>query len=388
MRSLTLATLVALLSIPVFAAPELRLVASGLQLPVAVAHAGDSRLFITQQRGTIAIFDGVSVLPTPFLDIRPLVFCGTGGGCGERGLLSTAFHPRYRENGFFFVYYTDLTGDLVVARYRVSNDPYRADPASGSIILKIAHRRFPNHNGGQLQFGRDGYLYIGTGDGGSGGDPDNNGQTLTSLLGKMLRIDVDSSQPSAIPASNPFVGRTDARAEVWAYGLRNPWRFSFDRENGDLWIADVGQGEWEEVNLQPSTSIGGENYGWKRLEGTHCYPPPSSNCQSAGTVFPVIEYDHSNRACSVTGGYRYRGARNPSIRGAYIYGDFCNGVIWAANLEFDGRWISRTLLSTGFQLSTFGEDFNGELYVANYSGSLYKLVDPAFVAARRRAVRR
>ncbi|HET8797114.1 MAG TPA: PQQ-dependent sugar dehydrogenase, partial [Thermoanaerobaculia bacterium] len=231
-------------------------VVSGVTRPVAIAHAGDARLFITLQDGRIVIWDGTRLLPEPFLDIRARVTSG-----GERGLLSVAFHPRYRENGFFFVNYTDLGGDTVVARFKVSAaDPNRADPASFRQILFV-DQPFANHNGGQLQFGPDGFLYIGMGDGGSGGDPGNRAQNLNDLLGKMLRIDIDA-EPYAIPPSNPFAGQPGRRGEIWASGLRNPWRFSFDRVNGDLWIADVGQGQWEEIDFQPYTSIGGENYGW------------------------------------------------------------------------------------------------------------------------------
>ena len=359
----------------------LRQIASGLNQPVAITHAGDARLFITLQRGSVVIHDGTSVLPTPFLKIQSIVSC-----CGERGLLSIAFHPRYAENGFFYVNYTDLNGDTVVARYRVSSNPNQADPASAFVLLRIA-QPFANHNGGQIAFGPDGYLYIGMGDGGSGGDPQNHAQNLLSLLGKMLRIDVDGGSPYAIPASNPFRNRTDARGEIWSYGWRNPWRFSFDREGGDLWIADVGQGLWEEVNLQPRTSIGGENYGWRRMEGTHCFNP-STNCQTPGLVMPVIEYDHSNGACSVTGGFRYRGTRYPRLRGMYIYADYCNGIIWGALPNPNGTWSSQQLLNHDSTISTFGEDVNGEIYVgAHGSGRIYELQDTRPLPARRRAAR-
>lgn len=361
---------------------ELRQAAARLASPVSMTHANDARLFVTLQGGQIVIFDGVAVASTPFLDIRSIVSC-----CGERGLLSVAFHPRYHQNGFFYVYYTDLQGDLVIARYSVSADRNRADPTSGVILLEIEHQRFANHNGGQLAFGPDGYLYAGTGDGGSGGDPDNNGQNLNSLLGKMLRIDVDGAFPYAIPSSNPFAGRSDARGEIWAYGLRNPWRFSFDRENGDLWIADVGQNLWEEVNHQPAASIGGENYGWRRMEGTHCFNP-STNCQRPDLVLPVIEYSQSGEPCSVTGGYRYRGGRSPSLRGMYIYADFCSGEIWGATSREDGVWISQTLFDAPFPISTFGEDAIGEIYVGDYNGRIFRLMDTSPVLPRRRAVAR
>lgn len=359
-------------------------IGSGLQLPVAVTHAGDSRLFITQQRGTIVIWDGTRVLPTPFLDITSLVLC-----CNERGLLSVAFHPQYAQNGFFYVNYTELAGpgQTVIARYRVSaTDPNRADPASAKVLLRIP-QPFANHNGGQLQFGPDGYLYIGMGDGGSGGDPGNRAQNLTDLLGKILRIDVNSGDPYGIPPSNPFVGQTTRRQEIWAYGLRNPWRFSFDRANGDLWIADVGQGLWEEIDFQLSTSIGGENYGWRVLEGTHCFLP-ATGCDNGTTVKPVIEYDHSNGACSVTGGYVYRGTRYPRLGGMYFFGDYCNGIIWGAPRPSGSTAAFRLLLNTPYAISTFGEDFNGEIYMADYDGGrLFHIIDPRPPVAKRRAAR-
>ena len=358
---------------------SLRQIAGGLDMPVAMTHANDSRLFITLQRGQIVIYDGSGVLPTPFLDIRSIVRC-----CDERGLLSVAFHPRYSENGQFFVYYTDLDGDVVISRYRVSSDPNRADASSGSIILEIPHRRFGNHNGGQLAFGPDGFLYAGTGDGGGAGDPDNNAQNLNQLLGKLLRLDVDSP-PYAIPSSNPFAARNDARREIWAFGLRNPWRFSFDRQTGDLFIADVGQGSWEEIDFQAQSSIGGENYGWDRMEGTHCFSP-STNCNQSGTVLPIVEYNHSAGACSVTGGYRYRGARFPRLAGNYIYGDYCNGVIWAAIRNANGIWATRQVFNASFFISSFGEDVNGEIYVVDHGGRIFAIEDE--FPQRRRAVRR
>jgi Glucose / Sorbosone dehydrogenase len=360
----------------------LRQIASGLQMPVAITHANDIRLFITQQHGQILIFDGTRVLPTPFLDISSLVTC-----CDERGLLSVAFHPRYRDNGFFFVYYVDRSIDtnVVIARYSVSSsDPNRADPSSARILLTISHRNFGNHNGGQLQFGPDGYLYAGTGDGGGAGDTLGNGQKLTALLGKMLRIDVDSGSLYAIPPSNPFASRNDADGEIWAYGLRNPWRFSFDRVTGDLWIADVGQGAWEEVDLQPATSIGGENYGWNKMEGKHCFNA-SSNCNDGSLTLPIIEYDHSNSACSITGGYRYRGARFFRLQGLYIYGDYCSGGIFTATQQ-GTVWTTRSLIAAEFPISTFGEDASGEVYVADYTGGvIYQIVDNAPSPSKRRS---
>ena len=352
-------------------------IASNLQSPVSITHAGDSRLFITLQVGQVMIHDGTRVLPTPFLDIRSLVLAG-----GERGLLSIAFHPDYARNGLFFVNYTDRAGDTVIARYRVSSDPNRADPASATQILFV-DQPFPNHNGGQLQFGPDGYLYIGMGDGGSAGDPDNRAQNRSTLLGKMLRIDVNADT-YAIPSSNPYVASGAGRGEIWALGLRNPWRFSFDRATGDLWIADVGQGAWEEVNRQPASSIGGENYGWDIMEGTHCFG--AANCTRTGLVQPVLEYNHSDRACSVTGGYVYRGARFARMQGMYLYGDYCNGKIWGATPDGSGGYVSRQLADTEYLISTFGEDLHGEIYVADHRGSIYRIIDVQ-PGAKRRAVR-
>ena len=388
-----LATLVLLLLFPfaVNAADdpriELRPIATGLDQPVAVAHAGDSRLFVTLQRGRIVIVDAAGT--REFLNITPLVRSG-----GERGLLSVAFHPRYSDNGFFYVYYTDAEGDIVIARYQRSADPDRADPASRTLILEIPHREFGNHNGGQLKFGPDGYLYIGTGDGGGAGDSLGNGQRLTTLLGKMLRIDVDTGTPYAIPPSNPFAGNPAARPEIWAYGLRNPWKFSFDTITGDLWIADVGQNLFEEVNLQPAASTGGENYGWNRMEGAHCFSPPSG-CNDGSLTLPVLEYGRAGGACSVTGGYRYRGTSNIRLRGTYIYGDYCNGVIFGATQQPDGTWAGRPLFDAPFFISAFGEDLNGEVYVVDHGdavagrpGAIYLLEDTAPLLPRRRAVRR
>ena len=363
-------------------AQDIRLtpIVTGLDQPVSLTHAGDTRLFITLQRGIIIIYDGSQFLPAPFLDIRNLVNC-----CGERGLLSVAFHPRYKENGFFYVYYTRADGDIIIARYHVSSDPNRGDPTSATILLILEHSQFENHNGGQLQFGPDGYLYAGTGDGGAGGDPNNRAQTLTDPLGKLLRLDVDGPAPY-VPASNPFAGSSSARGDIWAYGLRNPWRFSFDRETGDLIIGDVGQNIWEEIDFQPRTSIGGENYGWRRMEATHCFNP-TTNCGDQSFVMPVLEYSHANNRCSVTGGYRYRGTRMPSMRGSYFYGDYCTGEIWTATVS-GGAWTSRLLTDTTMFISSFGEDLNGELYVldlgrSSNNGGVYAFSEK--VNTRRRA---
>ena len=346
-------------------------VVTGLSSPVDITHAGDGsgRLFITLQGGRVVIFDGVQILSPPFLDINSLVSSG-----GERGLLGAAFHPNYVGNGFFYVSYTDTAGDSVIARYSVSLDPNRADPTSGVILLTIP-QPFSNHNGGQLHFGPDGYLYIGIGDGGSGGDPQNNGQDLGKLLGKILRIDVDSGFPFTVPPDNPFVGVVGAREEIWSFGLRNPWRFSFDRLTGDMFIGDVGQNSWEEVDFQPANSTGGENYGWRLMEGNSCFNP-AINCNNGTLTLPILVYDHSV-GCSVTGGYLYRGSKNPNLNGLYLYGDFCSGLIWGAQEDGLGGWNTTVLLDTNFSISTFGEDESGEIYFAHLSatdGTIYQVV--------------
>ncbi|MEE8315105.1 MAG: PQQ-dependent sugar dehydrogenase [Syntrophobacteria bacterium] len=346
-------------------------VVTGLSSPVDITHAGDGsgRLFITLQGGRVVIFDGVQILSPPFLDINSLVSSG-----GERGLLGAAFHPNYEGNGFFYVSYTDTAGDSVIARYSVSLDPNRADPTSGVILLTIP-QPFSNHNGGQLHFGPDGYLYIGIGDGGSGGDPQNNGQDLGTLLGKILRIDVDSGFPFTVPPDNPFVGVVGAREEIWSFGLRNPWRFSFDRLTGDMFIGDVGQNSWEEVDFQPANSTGGENYGWRLMEGNSCFNP-AINCNNGTLTLPILVYDHSV-GCSVTGGYLYRGSKNPNLNGLYLYGDFCSGLIWGAQEDGLGGWNTTVLLDTNFSISTFGEDESGEIYFAHLSatdGTIYQVV--------------
>jgi hypothetical protein len=352
---------------------------TGLAQPVSITHAGDDsgRLFLTLQGGQVVIYDGAQLLPTPFLDVTPLVSC-----CGERGLLSVAFHPRYRSNGFFYINYTNTTGDTVIARYTVSGNPDVADPLSGRVLLTIP-QPFSNHNGGQLQFGPDGYLYIGMGDGGGAGDSQNNAQNLSSLLGKLLRLDVDSQFPYAAPLTNPFVETAGARPEVWALGLRNPWRFSFDRLTGDLFIGDVGQGSGEEVDFAPASGGGGQNYGWRRMEGTHCFNP-ATDCNDGTLTLPILEYNHGvngSLGCAVVGGYRYRGTGIPSLAGTYVYSDFCSGRIWGAVPDSTGNWTATELLDTGTPVTTFGEDQAGEVYYADYTGTLNRVVNAAQVKA-------
>jgi glucose/arabinose dehydrogenase len=377
---IALAVLPFLLAAPVSAQKlALRPVAANLPGITSVVNARDSRLFITLQHGQVMIWDRTQVLPTPFLDVSSLVSC-----CGEQGLDSIVFHPRYRENGIFFIDYSDHDGNTVVARYHVSSDRNVADPTSATVLMRIPHP-FENHYSGEMQFGPDGYLYIGLGDGGSAGDPFNNAQNLGVLLGKIMRIDVDSASPYAIPPTNPFVNNAAARPEIWAFGLRNPWRFTFDRENGDLWIADVGQAAWEEVDLQRRTSIGGENYGWRRMEATHCYNPATACDTDDAITMPILEYSHVQNRCSITGGYRYRGSLYPALRGKYLYADYCTGELWAVTEGTAGQWTSTLMLATQLQPTTFGEDENGELFIGGSNG-VYALVDETPRAPRRRAV--
>lgn len=342
--------------------PELRLVsvAGGLTAPVHLtAPPGDARLFVVEQPGRIRIIENGALRGEPFLDITANV-----GSGGERGLLGLAFHPDYASNGYFFVDYTDRGGDTRIERYRVSPDPNRADPASAKLILTV-QQPFANHNGGLVAFGPDGMLYIGLGDGGSGGDPLGHGQNRGTLLGSLLRIDADGGDPYAIPAGNPFVGQAGARPEIWAYGLRNPWRFAFDREAGMLYIADVGQNRLEEINAV-STSTAGINFGWNVMEGTECYAGPG--CSTAGLTLPVLEYDHGE-GCSVTGGMVYRGDALPVLNGHYFYADFCRGWIRSFRLENGSPRDQREWpLGDVGQILSFGEDSAGELYVLATSG--------------------
>ena len=365
---------------------QLEPVISGLTQPTTVTNAGDGtgRIFIVQETGEVMIFINGSVLPTPFLDISDLVRQEP-----EQGLLGLAFPSDYTEHGFFFVDYTDLDGNIVVARYRLSAaDPNVADPDSAWTILKQPQGLpFGDHNGGTVAFGPDGYLYISIGDGSCCGDPGENGQDLQTWLGKILRVDInrddfpgDPDRNYGVPPDNPFVGQPPTLPEIWAYGLRNPWRCTFDRLTGDFFIADVGQDTWEEVNFQPAASTGGENYGWDVLEGMHCHEDdPPGSCDdflNGGSTQPILEYNHDLPACSVTGGYRYRGQNYPDLEGVYFYADFCTGHIWGA-IQQGNEWQSQELLDADFAISTFGEDEAGELYVVDYNGDqsvLYRIV--------------
>jgi glucose/arabinose dehydrogenase len=344
---------------------DTQLVAAGLTNPLYLtAPPADPRLFVVEQPGRVRIVTNGSLLGTPFLDITDRVLAG-----GERGLLSIAFHPDYASNGYFFVDYTDLAGDTRVERYRVTADPNVADRASAKLILFV-DQPYSNHNGGLVLFGPDGMLYVGLGDGGSGGDPQGNGQDRGVLLGKLLRLDVDGGDPYAIPADNPFAGVSEARGEIWAYGLRNPWRFAVDREAGMLYIADVGQNRREEVNVAPA-GAGGLNYGWNVMEGDECYG--ASACDRSGLTLPVLAYGHAD-GCSITGGYVYRGQAIPALRGHYFYSDYCGG--WVKSFRQDGGAAADQRvwgLKVGGVLS-LGEDSAGELYVLSANGNVYRLV--------------
>jgi glucose/arabinose dehydrogenase len=352
----------------------LELVADGFIDPVFVTQApgNPDRLFVVEQGGLIwVVRDGV-VLTEPFLDLTGSVSAG-----GERGLLGLAFHPLYLFNGWFFVSYTDVNGDTRVVRYSVSFDPDRADSDSGLEILFI-EQPYANHNGGMLAFGpNDGFLYVGLGDGGGSGDPDDNGQDRSTLLGAMLRIDVQFSRETEryrIPATNPFRSDPASRPEIWAYGLRNPWRFSFDPITGDLYVGDVGQDSWEEVSVQLGSSPGGENFGWPRMEGTHCYRP-ATGCATATMTRPVYEYGH-DEGCSVTGGYVYQGRAIPALLGRYLFADFCEG--WIRSFVLDGGRATAVRdhtneLIPGDNVVSFGQDVFGELYVVARSGAIYRI---------------
>ncbi len=336
---------------------ELKLVVGGFDKPIFITQAPGGSLLVLEQIGRIMMLAGGK--KTVWLDVQHKVNC-----CGERGLLSLAFHPDYARNRRFFISYIDRRGHNVIEEYR-SGQPYR-------VLLTIKQPAAKN-NGGHIAFGPDGYLYIGIGDGGGGvGDPKKNAQNPRTFLGKMLRIDVDHGNPYAIPGDNPFLANPRYRPEIWALGFRNPWRFSFDRVTGDLFIGDTGQKRWEEIDYVPAPmgSGGGWNFGWNILEGNHCFKPPK-NCQRAKYIPSILEYSHS-QGCSVTGGYVYRGKRLSGLSGAYLYGDYCSGNIWVARWQ-GGRWQSRLLLKTKMHVVSFGEDAAGELYVVDHGGSVYRL---------------
>jgi glucose/arabinose dehydrogenase len=346
-----------------------RRVARGLSQPVFVTQPNDGqgRLFIVEQTGRIRVISKGVLQTAPFLDLRAKVSTG-----GERGLLGLAFHPDYRTNGKFYVNYTDRNGNTVVEQYVRSATNARRASTTPKLVLRIG-QPFANHNGGMLAFGPDRLLYIGMGDGGSGGDPGNRAQNLDSLLGKLLRINVDTRAPYAIPSSNPYVGKA-GNDLIWSSGLRNPWRFSFDRATGDLWIGDVGQGRIEEIDRSLAPTAGrGLNYGWRVLEGNQCFNP-SSGCSTAGMTMPLATYNHS-QGCSVTGGYVYRGTTYPDLRGVYLFGDYCSGIVWGLDAAGPNTQTPVKLYATGTNISSFGEDQAGNLYLVDRNGSVWRVQD-------------
>lgn len=349
---------------PVSLAP---LVTKGLEKPLFLTHAGEgqNRLYVLEQPGRIRLITKGVLLPVPFLDLADRVLKDDT----ERGLLGLAFHPDYRHNGRFFVNYTRRPdGATVVAEYRREGSSDAA--ARDERVILVIPQPESNHNGGMVAFGPDGYLYIGLGDGGAWGDPGNRAQNLNELLGKILRIDVDHGEPYAIPPDNPFA-KEGGRPEIYALGLRNPWRFSFDRDTGEFWVADVGQKKWEEADLVAR----GGNYGWRLMEGAHCYNP-AVGCPTEGLALPVMVYGHEGGRCSIIGGYVYRGRALPALRGSYVSGDFCSGEMFVFRTSDEGRGVAgpTVLLKTGFRISSFGQDEAGELYVLDLSGGIYRLV--------------
>ena len=352
----------------------LQLVTANLASPVfmTAAPTDATRLFIVEQRGRIRIFDvaGGSLLLTPFLDIGSLIVSG-----GEQGLLGMAFDPSFGANGRFYVFYTNTSGNLVIARFlRSIGDQNQADPAPAAILQTISHPNFSNHNGGMLAFGPDGCLYAGIGDGGSGGDPNDNAQSLSTKLGKLLRLDSSTGGACTNGGINPFVLLGGVQ-EIWSRGLRNPWRFSFDRQTGDLYIGDVGQNAREEIDVSPAPNAGRQaNYGWRLMEGLLCFNP-TTNCNPGGLTLPALDYSHADGACSVTGGYVYRGSAAPAERGTYFYADFCAGFV--RSFRFQNGQVTNPftwpLLSRN-SITSFGEDAQGELYLMTQSGSLFKIV--------------
>jgi glucose/arabinose dehydrogenase len=351
----------------VAAAVGVREIVRGLESPVHLTSPpGDARLFIVEQPGRIRIVENGRLLATPFLDITDRVRWG-----GERGLLSVAFHPQYSKNGLLFVNYTNRAGNTHIERYHVSPDRNRADPGSARLLLEI-DQPYSNHNGGLVAFGPDGMLWIGMGDGGSANDPHGNGQNTATLLGKMLRIDVDRAPAYAVPHGNPFADGRGGRPEIWATGLRNPWRFAFDRVTGLLYIADVGQNRWEEIDIVPA-STAGLNFGWNQREGAH----PFRRGADGALVEPLHEYGHDS-GCSVTGGYVYRGRELPELQGHYFFADYCQG--WVQSFRYDGRSVGglrRWALGDLGAVTSFGEDAAGELYILSQDGRVFRLVRPA-----------
>jgi glucose/arabinose dehydrogenase len=358
-------------TLPQGSGARLQQVVAGLTFPLYLtAPPGDlNRLFIVEKAGSIRIVKAGSLLPTAFLDISPQV-----SNVGEQGLLGLAFDPNYAANGRFFVHYSDPIGNTRVSSFQVSADPDIANPGSEQIIL-TATQPYANHKGGQLLFGPDGMLYLGLGDGGSGGDPQGRGQDRSDLLGSILRVDAQAGSSYTVPADNPFVGQAGVRPEIWSYGLRNPWRFSFDRGTGNLYIADVGESRFEEVDVSPAAEAAGKglNYGWNLMEGKHCFI--TSPCNETGLTLPVHEYTHG-QGCSITGGYVYRGAAVPALQGLYFFADFCQG--WVRSFRLVGADATELtdwrVLQPGGSITSFGEDAAGELYLMSTNGGVFKIV--------------
>lgn len=372
------------------------LIADGFSKPVYAAALPGSPgcLVVLEQKGIIKVVQNSQVLRKVFLDITDRVHHPVSPG-DERGLMGLAFHPEYKQNGFLYVNYVDEDDVTHISRFQVTDNTLRPDPKSEKILFTL-QQPFSNHNGGHLDFGpKDGYLYISLGDGGKFGDPYNHAQNLETLFGALLRINVDAGDPYGIPADNPFINNPKARPEIWAWGLRNVWRFSFDSKTGDLYMGDVGQNKWEEIDYQPANSSGGENYGWRIMEANHCYNP-ETDCDETGLVKPILEYPNDANymrvltgmdepnvdGCSVTGGYVYRGKAIPELRGTYFFADYCSGNIWTFKVD-DGQAVdfrNRTeeiAIGGGdftTYISSFGEDENGELVVVDYNGGIYRII--------------
>ena len=371
---------------------EAKLIAQNLDKPIYITSYPDlnKRLLVVQQDGIIKIIENNTILKTPFIDISDRTHQPLFPG-DEMGMLGLAFHPNFNENKYFYINYVNKDDYTIISRFTVQNKLGNAD--SEKILIKLK-QPYSNHNGGFIEFGFDGYLYISVGDGGSAGDPENRAQDLSNIFGTILRIDVNGEKEYLIPKDNPFVNNENIRKEIWHYGLRNAWRFSFDRKTGDMYIGDVGQNNWEEINFQPADSKGGLNFGWNILEGTHCYPNDNQQCSRDNTILPLFEYPNDAnyfktllgwkqsdmQGCSVTGGYVYRGNNKPDLYGRYFFGDYCTGKVWSLkndNGNLDMRDHTKELLKSmnkkEFYLSSFGEDEEGELYIINYSGQVYSI---------------
>ena len=356
---------------------ELQLVVKGLGVPTAITGSpdtSDKRLFVAERHGLVHILDQEKVTDKPFLDLT----AKANDDGAERGLLGFAFHPKFATNGYFYVNYVDKDNNTIIARYQTDTATGLANPNSEKVLIKLK-QPYVNHKGGQLAFGPDGYLYAGLGDGGSGGDPENRAQDKTLFFGKILRLDVDHGDPYAVPADNPFVKETGTKPEIWAYGLRNPWRFSFDSKTGDLYIGDVGQNLHEEVDFQAANSKGGTNYGWRCYEATQTYN--AAGCQAASAyTMPVLSYDHTDKRCSITGGQVYRGQQYPALLGMYFYADNCGGQVYDTK-KSTGDWQANLAVQTELLPTTFGTDNQGEVYLGDMKeGGIYRLIDTANTA--------